>query len=99
MPMRSLRSFRSGDAVTLSRRELLASLAGLFVARGATAQPGPPAIPVRGLNHLHLTVSDLQRSLEFYQRVFGMPLAGMQGVEADLHSFPTRRSSDLKSVV
>ena len=38
---------------------------------------------MRGLNHLHLTVSNLQRSLEFYQRVLGMPLAGMQGTEAD----------------
>ena len=67
----------------LTRRGLLASVAGLIVARRAIAQPGAAPIPVRGLNHLHLTVSNLQRSLEFYQRVLGMPLAGMQGVEAD----------------
>jgi catechol 2,3-dioxygenase-like lactoylglutathione lyase family enzyme len=67
----------------LNRRQLMASLAGLFVGRGAFAQPGAAPIAVRGLNHLHLTVSDLKRSLEFYQRLFGMPLAGMQGVEAD----------------
>ena len=66
----------------LSRRHLLASLAGLAVAPRVIAQASPP-IPVRGLNHLHLTVSNVQRSLEFYQRVLGMPLAGMQGVEAD----------------
>jgi catechol 2,3-dioxygenase-like lactoylglutathione lyase family enzyme len=68
---------------TLSRRELLAAAAGLIVAPRAIAQQAPPPIPVRGLNHLHLTVSNLERSLEFYQRLFGMPLAGMQGVEAD----------------
>jgi catechol 2,3-dioxygenase-like lactoylglutathione lyase family enzyme len=67
----------------LTRRELLASLAGLLVAPRAMAQPGAAPIPVRGLNHLHLTVSNLQRSLEFYQKVFGMPLAGVQGTEAD----------------
>ena len=66
-----------------TRRELLASLAGLLVAPRALAQSNAPPIPVRGLNHLHLTVSNLQRSLEFYQRVLGMPLAGMQGTEAD----------------
>jgi catechol 2,3-dioxygenase-like lactoylglutathione lyase family enzyme len=74
-----------------TRRELIAALAGLLVAPRAIAQsaqargqsPAAPPIPVRGLNHLHLTVSNLQRSLEFYQRLFGMPLAGMQGVEAD----------------
>jgi catechol 2,3-dioxygenase-like lactoylglutathione lyase family enzyme len=70
------------DFRSLTRRQLLAGVAGLLVAPKAIAQQ-PPLIPVRGLNHLHLTVSNLQRSLEFYQRVFGMPLAGMQGVEAD----------------
>jgi len=70
------------DVRSFTRRELLAGIAGGLVAPRAFAQP-PPPIPVRGLNHLHLTVSSLQRSLEFYQRVFGMPLAGMQGVEAD----------------
>ena len=72
-----------GEPSRPSRRELLASLAGLLVAPRAIAQPGAAPIPVGGLNHLHLTVSDLKRSLEFYQRVLGMPLAGMQGVEAD----------------
>jgi catechol 2,3-dioxygenase-like lactoylglutathione lyase family enzyme len=71
------------DVGNLTRRELLATLAGLLVAPRAIAQPAAPPVPVRGLNHLHLTVSNLERSLEFYQRVFGMPLAGMQAVESD----------------
>jgi catechol 2,3-dioxygenase-like lactoylglutathione lyase family enzyme len=70
------------DIRGFTRRELLAGIAGLLVAPRAMAQQAPP-IAVRGLNHLHLTVSNLERSLEFYQRLFGMPLAGMQGVEAD----------------
>jgi hypothetical protein len=59
MPAQSL------DAMNLSRRELLASLASLLVAPRAIAQSGAPPVPIRGLNHLHLTVSNLQRSLEF----------------------------------
>ncbi len=78
----STRSPRSA-AVGPTRRQLLASLAGLLAAPRAFAQPGAAPIPVRSLNHLHLTVSNLQRSLDFYQKVFGMPLAGMQGVESD----------------
>lgn len=70
------------DVTRFSRRDLLAAAAGLLVAPRAIAQQ-PAPVPVRGLNHLHLTVSNLDRSLEFYQRLFGMPLAGMQGVEAD----------------
>ena len=68
--------------LALTRRELLASAAGLILAPRAMAQSASPIV-VRGLNHLHLAVSNLQRSLEFYQRVLGMPLAGMQGTEAD----------------
>jgi catechol 2,3-dioxygenase len=29
-------------------------------------------IPTQGLTHIHLVVRDLERSLRFYQRVFGM---------------------------
>lgn len=69
--------------VDLSRRAFLAGVAGALAAPRVLAQSGPPPILVRGLNHFHLIVSDLQRSLDFYQRVLGMPLAGVQGVEAD----------------
>ena len=66
----------------ITRRELMLSLPAILVARQVPAQSAPP-IAMTTLNHLHLTVSNLQRSLDFYQRVFGLPLAGMQGVEAD----------------
>ncbi len=40
-----------------------------------------PAAPlkVRGLSQLTLTVSDLPRSLRFYQELFGMPIQARQG--------------------
>ncbi|MBM3773161.1 MAG: VOC family protein [Acidimicrobiia bacterium] len=71
------------QTIDFSRRAFLAGVAGALAAPRAIAQSGPAPIPVRGLNHFHLIVSDLQRSLDFYQRVLGMPLAGVQGVEAD----------------
>jgi predicted enzyme related to lactoylglutathione lyase len=66
----------------VTRRELLLSLPGVFVARRGSAQPSTP-IAVVTLNHIHLVVSNLQRSVDFYQKVFGLSVAGMQGVEAD----------------
>lgn len=66
-----------------SRRALLAWGTSVLLSPRLTAQSDPAPLAVRSLNHLHLIVSDLQRSLDFYQRVLGMPLAGMQGVEAD----------------
>ena len=42
-------------------------------------QAGGAPIPARKLIHMTLVVSDLQRSLEFYQGLFGMPLQGRQG--------------------
>jgi catechol 2,3-dioxygenase-like lactoylglutathione lyase family enzyme len=66
-----------------TRRAFLHSLPAIAAIPAAMAQPGAAPVPVRTLNHLHLMVSDLQRSLAFYQRVLGMPLAGMQGVESD----------------
>ncbi len=64
----------------LTRRELVLSLSALLLARPeASAQPSAPPIPVSTLNHVTLVVSDVQRSVEFYQRVFGMPLVTTQG--------------------
>ena len=43
----------------------------------ALAQTGPP-IPVRGINHMTISVSDPARSLAWYQGLFGMPIAARQ---------------------
>ena len=47
------------------------------VAPSAPAQTGPP-IPVTSINHMTLSVSDPARSLEWYQGLFGMPIAARQ---------------------
>ena len=70
----------------MTRRELVLALSALVVARstaGATTQPSAPPIPVTTLNHVTLTVTDVPRSVDFYQRVLGMPLVTTQGTEAD----------------
>ena len=70
----------------LTRRELVVALSTLFMARpaaGGTVQPGASPIPVTTLNHVTLTVGDVQRSIDFYQRVLGLPVVTTQGTEAD----------------
>ena len=75
---------RCHDNGQLTRRELMLALLALALApTPGVAQSGVPSIPVRTLNHVHLNVSDLSRSLEFYQTLFGMRLQGNQGVETD----------------
>ena len=46
-------------------------------APSAPAQTGPP-IPVTAINHMTLSVSDPARSLQWYQGLFGMPIAARQ---------------------
>lgn len=72
----------------MTRREFVLALSALVMARqagGAAAQQGaaPAPIRVRTMNHVTLSVSDVQRSVEFYQRVLGLPLVTTQGTERD----------------
>ena len=67
----------------ISRRNLLISLPGAAIASRALAQ-AKPAIPVRGLSHMTLSVTDPKRSLEFYQGLFGMPIQARQGASPSL---------------
>src|SRR5262245_27522677 len=62
----------------LSRRELLLGLPALALAPRALAQ-GKPTIPLKGFNHVGLRVSDVKRSVDFYQGLFGMPVQARQG--------------------
>jgi catechol 2,3-dioxygenase-like lactoylglutathione lyase family enzyme len=73
-------------SVPLTRREFVAALAvppvaaAVGAARGVAAQSSPsPAFRVNGLSHITLTVSDVKRSLDFYQGLFGMPIQARQG--------------------
>jgi catechol 2,3-dioxygenase-like lactoylglutathione lyase family enzyme len=56
------------------RRDFLFSLPALtLVPRALFAQAGRTSISIRGINHVGVMVSDLKRSVDFYQTLFGMP--------------------------
>jgi catechol 2,3-dioxygenase-like lactoylglutathione lyase family enzyme len=63
----------------ISRRSLLLSLPALFVARETLAQAGGSRLRARGLSQMTLSVSNVKRSLDFYQGLFGMPIQARQG--------------------
>lgn len=66
----------------LTRRGFVMSLAALAASSQSAlfAQaPKRPQIRVRSLNHIGIRVSDMERSVAFYQRVFGMPVRYMEG--------------------
>lgn len=59
----------------LSRRELVMGLSALTAAAAsapASAQPAPAAFKPAGIDHVSILVADLQRSADFYNRVFGL---------------------------
>jgi catechol 2,3-dioxygenase-like lactoylglutathione lyase family enzyme len=67
----------------ITRRDLLLSLPA--VAAGARfmprllAQSRPAPVRVRGLRQTTIIVSDVKRSVDFYQGLFGMPIQARQG--------------------
>jgi catechol 2,3-dioxygenase-like lactoylglutathione lyase family enzyme len=63
---------------SLSRRDLVLTLAALAAAPLPSAAQGRPALRARSLNHVSLIVSDLERSVGFYQRVFGLGVRSKQ---------------------
>lgn len=63
----------------MDRRSFLASLPVLTFGPRLLAQAGTSQLKVRGINHVTIRVPDLRRSVDFYQTVFGMPIAARQG--------------------
>ena len=63
----------------MDRRHFLTALPALALAPRLAAQSDPASLNVRGLSQLTLTVSDVGRSLKFYQDLFGMPIQARQG--------------------
>ena len=62
-----------------SRRMFMGSLAALAIAPRSFAQtPRLSPIPVTTINHMTISVSDPERSLEWYQGLFGMPIVARQ---------------------
>lgn len=66
----------------ISRRQLLLSLSALMMTPRAFTQADNSPIRVRGINHVTLSVSDVKRSVDFYQGLFGMPVTRRQGLQA-----------------
>ena len=59
----------------LSRREIVGALAMLTTAAGSAAA-APAGFGGSSLNHVSITVSNIERSVEFYGRVFALPPMG-----------------------
>jgi catechol 2,3-dioxygenase-like lactoylglutathione lyase family enzyme len=65
------------EAGSMSRRDLVAVLAALAAAP-SVARAQTRALAAATLNHASLIVSDLDRSMAFYQRTFGLPVKSTQ---------------------
>ena len=63
----------------MNRRDLLLSLPALALVPRTFMQGSKPTIPVKALNQFTLLVSDVKRSVDFYQGLFGMPIQARQG--------------------
>ncbi len=63
----------------VTRRAMLLAVPGLAVAGRLLAQAGPPAVRVRGISSVTLAVSDVARSVAFYQGLFGLPIQARHG--------------------
>ena len=59
----------------LSRRELVGALAALSVT-GGSAWAAPAGFESASINHVSITGSNLQRTVDFYSRTFGLPRQG-----------------------
>lgn len=69
---------RRRDTAGMTRRQALSAIPTAALA--TVMQPGVlPALRTRALNHMTLTVSDVKRSLAFYQGLFGLPIQARQG--------------------
>jgi catechol 2,3-dioxygenase-like lactoylglutathione lyase family enzyme len=68
----------------ITRRGLVASLSALAVGSATSrAQSAPAPIRVRSLNHVSISVADVNRSVAFYQSMFGMTVKSREGTEGN----------------
>src|SRR5690349_8517098 len=58
----------------MTRRSALLALSATMVAPPLLAQPARPVIQTRRLNNVMIAVSNVQRSVAFYERLFGPPV-------------------------
>ena len=69
---RMVQDFEQGR---LSRRQLVATMAGLAAGAGMAPALAAPSLKAISLNHVTVRVPDLQKTSKFYQQFFGMTLA------------------------
>ena len=62
----------------ISRRELLGTLAALVVAVPVATAAEPAIGTVKQVNHVTVFVQNVQKSVDFYQGLFGMPVLTAQ---------------------
>src|SRR5690242_15508878 len=72
----------SFERITLSRRQMLASLPAFAIMPRTFLQAANQPIRATGINHVTLMVTDVKRSIDFYQGLFGMPVISRQGADA-----------------
>ncbi len=63
----------------ISRRDAVLSLSALFLSAGAAEAQAPAPVAVRSLNHVSISVADVDRSVAFYQSLFGMRVISREG--------------------
>ena len=76
----------------VTRRDVVMALSALFTtsmpsaaaaAQTRSAAPAAAPIAVRSLNHASIAVADVDRSVQFYQSVFGMRVISREGTEGN----------------
>ena len=70
---------KSNPGFAHSRRLLLKAIPPLLAAPVIWAQSTPAPIPIRKLHSFALRVTDVARSVDFYQALFGSPVQARQG--------------------
>ena len=60
--------------VAVTRRSALLALSATAASPGLLAQPARPVIPTRRLNNVMISVTNLDRSSAFYEKLFGSPV-------------------------
>jgi catechol 2,3-dioxygenase-like lactoylglutathione lyase family enzyme len=74
----------------ITRRDLLGALAALVAAAEAVPADAAPLVgPVKQMNHVSIFVPDVQKSKQFYQDVFGLPLLTNQDPGVNLSTGPS----------
>jgi len=65
----------------IARRDLVKALSALALSpvAAAAAQSTPAPVGVRSLNHVSISVADVDRSVAFYQKMFGMRVISREG--------------------